>query len=218
MQMYPQQVHYANLMPYRQFISPVYVPPMAMPGYSSSAAYPHPSNANSYVLMPGGAAHLNANSLKYGVQQYKPVTAPTPTGFGTFPNPNGYAMPMPTPGGVGGAAGLEDSSRLKYKDSNLYVPNPQAETSELWMANPRDMAGMQSSPYYNVAGQSAYMPSHTGFNAAAAQSSHMQFPGVFHPPPQQSAMATHHANSAPGTQAGAYQQPQLGHLNWTTNF
>ncbi|MCI94989.1 dentin sialophosphoprotein-like, partial [Trifolium medium] len=33
-----------------------------------------------------------------------------------------------------------------------------------------------------------FMPSHTGhanFNAAAAQSSHMQFPGMYHTPPQQ---------------------------------
>lgn len=83
----------------------------------------------------------------------------------------------------------------------------------------------------------AYMASHTGhasFNAAAAaQSSHMQFPGMYHTPPQPGAMAAspHHlgpaignnvgvgvAAAAPGAQVGAYQQPQLGHLNWTTNF
>lgn len=122
-QMYPQVhlSHYANLMPYRQFLSPVYVPPMAMPGYSNSAPYPHPTNGNSYLLMPGGGSHLNANGLKYGVQQFKPVPAGSPTGFGNFANP-GYAMLAP--GVVGGASGLEDSSRVKYKD-NLYVPNPQ---------------------------------------------------------------------------------------------
>lgn len=122
-QMYPQVhlSHYANLMPYRQFLSPVYVPPMAVPGYSNSAPYPHPTNGN-YVLMPGGGSHLNANNLKYGVQQFKPVPAGNPTGFGNFANPAGYAMLAP--GVVGGASGLEDSSRVKYKD-NLYVPNPQ---------------------------------------------------------------------------------------------
>ena len=122
-QMYPQVhvSHYANMMPYRQYISPVYVPPMAVPGYSNNPAYPHMSNGNSYLLMPGGASHLNANSLKYGVQQFKPV-AGSPTGFGNFTNPAGYAMNTP---GVGGATGLEDSSRMKYKDGNLYVPNPQ---------------------------------------------------------------------------------------------
>ncbi|RZC01220.1 GBF-interacting protein 1-like isoform X2 [Glycine soja] len=237
-QMYPQVhvSHFANLMPYRQFLSPVYVPPMAMPGYSSNPPYPHPTNGSSYLLMPGGGSHLNANNLKYGVQQFKPVPAGSPTGFGNFANPTGYAMI--TPGVVGGATALEDSSRVKYKD-NLYVPNPQAETSEIWLQNPRDLPGMQSTPYYNMPGQTphaAYMPSHTGhasFNAAAAQSSHMQFPGMYHTPPQPAAMASPHhlgppaignnvgvgvAAAAPGAQVGAYQQPQLGHINWTTNF
>ncbi|KAL5579530.1 hypothetical protein UlMin_011972 [Ulmus minor] len=235
-QMYPQVhvSHFANLMPYRQFLSPVYVPPMAMPGYSSSAAYPHPSNGNSYLLMPGGSTHLNANSLKYGVQQFKPVPTGSQTGFGNFANPNGYAMNAP--GVVGGASGLEDSSRMKYNDGNIYVTNPQAETSEMWIPNPRELPGMQSTPYYNMPGQSphaAYLPSHTGhasFNAAAAQSSHMQFQGMYHPPPQPGAIANPHhlgpamggnvgvAAASPGAQVGAYQQPQLGHLNWTTNF
>ncbi|KAL4356177.1 hypothetical protein HN51_027551 [Arachis hypogaea] len=236
-QMYPQVhvSHFANLMPYRQFLSPVYVPPMAMPGYSSNPPYPHPTNGSSYLLMPGGNSHLNANSLKYGVQQFKPVPAGSPNGFGNFANPTGYAM-MP-PGVVGGATALEDSSRVKYKD-NLYVPNPQAETSEIWIQNPRELPGMQSAPYYNLPAQTphgAYMPSHTGhvsFNAAAAQSSHMQFPGMYHTPPQPTPMANPHhlgpamgnnvgvgvAPAAPGPQVGAYQQPQLGHLNWTTNF
>ncbi|TKY64289.1 dentin sialophosphoprotein isoform X1 [Spatholobus suberectus] len=237
-QMYPQVhvSHFANLMPYRQFLSPVYVPPMAMPGYSSNPPYPHPTNGSSYLLMPGGGSHLNANNLKYGVQQFKPVPAGSPTGFGNFANPTGYAMI--TPGVVGGATALEDSSRVKYKD-NLYVPNPQAETSEIWLQNPRDLPGMQSTPYYNLPGQTphaAYMPSHTGhasFNAAAAQSSHMQFPGMYHTPPQAAAIPSPHhlgppaignnvgvgvAAAAPGAQVGAYQQPQLGHINWTTNF
>lgn len=236
-QMYPQVhvSHFANLMPYRQFIPPLYVSPMAMPGYSSNPAYPHPSNGSSYLLMPGGSSHLNASSLKYGVQQFKPVPAGSPTGFGNFTNPNGY---INAPGVVGGATGLDDSSRLKYKDGNLYVPNPQAEASEIWIQNPRELPGMQSTPYYNMPGQSphgGYMPSHTGhasFNAAAAQSSHMQFPGIYHPPPQPAAIANPHhlgpamsgnvgvgvAAAAPGAQVGAYQQTQLGHLNWTTNF
>lgn len=238
-QMYPQfhVSHFANLMPYhRQFPPPVYVSPMAMPGYSSNPAYPHPSNGSSYLLMPGGSSHLNANSLKYGIQQFKPVPAGSPTGFGNFTNPTGYAINAP--GVVGGATGLDDSSRIKYKDGNLYVPNPQAEPSEIWIQNPRELPGMQSTPYYNMPGQSphgAYMPSHTGhasFNAAAAQSSHMQFPGMYHPPPQPGTLGNPHhlgppmggnvgvgvAAAAPGAQVGAYQQPQLGHLNWTTNF
>lgn len=234
-QMYPQLhvSHFANLMPYRQFLSPVYVPPMPVPGYSNSPAYPHPSNGSSYLLMPGNSSHLTSSGVKYGIQQFKPVPTGSPTGFGNFTNPTGYAIN--TPGVVGSAGGHDDSSRLKYKDS-LYVPNPQAETSEIWM-NPRDLPGLQSASYYNMPGQTphpAYLTSHSGhasFNAAA-QSSHMQFPGMYHPPPQPAPIASPHhlgpaiggnvgvgvAAPAPGAQVGAYQQPQLGHLNWTGNF
>ncbi|XVF27027.1 hypothetical protein REPUB_Repub14bG0071200 [Reevesia pubescens] len=235
-QMYPpvHLSHFTNLMPYRQFVSPIYLPQMAMPGYSSNPAYPHPSNGSSYLLMPGGSSHLNANGLKYGMQQFKPVPAGSPTGFGNFTNPSGYAINAP--GVVGNATGLEDSSRIKYKDGNIYVQNQQADTSDLWIQNPRELPSLQSAPYYNMPQTPhGYMPSHTGhasFNAAAAQSSHMQFSGLYHPPPQPTAMANPHhlgpamganvgvgvAAAAPGAQLGAYQQPQLGHLNWTTNF
>ncbi|PPR96204.1 hypothetical protein GOBAR_AA24461 [Gossypium barbadense] len=235
-QIYPQVhvPHYANLMPYRQFVSPIYLPQMAMPGYSSNPAFPHPSNGSSYLLMPGGSTHLGANGVKYGIQQFKPVPAGNPTGFGNFTSPSGYAINAP--GVVGSATGLEDSSRTKYKDGNIYVQNQQADTSDLWMQNPREVPSLQSAAYYNMPQTPhGYMPSHTGhasFNAAATQSTHMQFSGLYHPPPQPAAMANpHHLNpamganvgfgvapAAPGAQVGAYQQPQLGHLNWTTNF
>ncbi|CAI0419447.1 unnamed protein product, partial [Linum tenue] len=239
-QMYQQvhMPHFANMMPFRQFVSPVYLPQMAMAGYSSNAAaYAHPSNGSSYVLMPGGGSHLNTNGLKYGVQQFKTVPGSSPSAYGNFTSPTGYAMNAP--GVVGNGTGLEDPSRIKYKDGNLYVTNPQAETSEMWIQNPRDLPGMQSAAqYYNMTGQSphaaAYLPSHAGhasFNAAAAQSSHMQYPGLY-PSAQPAGMANPHhmgppvmgggvgvAQAAPGGQVGAYQQqPQLGHLNWTTNF
>ncbi|XAR67592.1 hypothetical protein NMG60_11002406 [Bertholletia excelsa] len=66
-QIYPQVhvSHFANLMPYRQFVSPVYVPPTQVPGYSSNPAYPHPANGSSYLLMQGGGSHLSANNLKW---------------------------------------------------------------------------------------------------------------------------------------------------------
>ncbi|CAH8292972.1 unnamed protein product [Eruca vesicaria subsp. sativa] len=238
-QMYPQvQVaHFPNLMPYRQFVSPVYVPQMPMAGYSGNpAAYAqHPSNGNSYVLMPGGGGSHpipGSNGVKYGIQQFKPV--PTPTGFGTYNNPNGYQMNSPNV--IGNAMGLEDPSRMKYKDGNIYVPNPQQpETSDIWMQNQRDLSSLQSPPYYNVAGQAphgAYIPSHTShpsFNAAA-QSPQMQFQGLFHPS-QPGAMANpHHMGPglggnvgvgvvpSPPSQLGAYQQSQHGHPNWGANF
>ncbi|XP_010685332.1 GBF-interacting protein 1-like isoform X2 [Beta vulgaris subsp. vulgaris] len=234
-QMYPQVhlSHFANVMPYRQFIPPLYVPPM-VPGFSGNPGYPHLSNGSSYVLMPGGSSHLPANSLKYGVQQFKPYPVGSPTGFGNMQNPNGYAINAP--GVVGGPTGLDDSSRIKYKDNNLYVPNPQAETSEVWIPNHRDLPGMQQNPYFNMQGQTAhpaaaYLQSHTGhasFNGAGvAQSSQMQFPGMY--PPQATGIPNAHhlgggnigvgvAPPAPGAQVGAYQQPQISHLNWTTNF
>ncbi|KAK7389653.1 hypothetical protein VNO78_24875 [Psophocarpus tetragonolobus] len=114
LQMYPQVhvSHFANLMPYRQFLSPVYVPPMAMPGYSSNPPYPHPTNGSSYLLMPGGGSHLNANNLKYGVQQFKPVLTRSPTRFGNLANPTGYAMI--TPGEVGGANALFGAKRRYF--------------------------------------------------------------------------------------------------------
>ncbi|KAF8096633.1 hypothetical protein N665_0305s0053 [Sinapis alba] len=230
-QMYPQvQVaHFPNLMPYRQFVSPVYVPQIPMPGYSGNpAAYAHPSNGSSYVLMPGGGgSHPGSNGVKYGIQQFKPVPTGGPTGFGTYNNPGGYQINSPNV--VGNAMGLEDPSRMKYKDGNIYVPNPQ---------NQRDLSSLQSPPYYNVAGQTphgAYLPSHTShpsFNAAAipAQSPQMQFQSLFHPP-QPGAMANpHHMGPglggnvgvgvvpSPPSQLGAYQQSQLGHPNWGANF
>ncbi|XP_022723268.1 uncharacterized protein LOC111280300 isoform X3 [Durio zibethinus] len=233
-QMYPQVhvSHFPNLMAYRQFVSPIYLPQMAMPGYSSNPAYPHPSNGSNYVLMPGGSSHLNANGLKYGIQQFKPLPAGS-HGFGNFTSPSGYAINAP--GVVGNATGLEDSSRIKYKDGNIYVQNQQADASDLWIQNPRELSGLQSAPYYNMPQTPhGYMQSHTGhasFSSAVPQSSHMQFSGLYHPP-QPAAMANPHhlgpaiganvgvgvASAASVAQVGAYQQPQLGHLNWTTNF
>ncbi|KAG7600558.1 UBA-like superfamily [Arabidopsis suecica] len=223
-QMYPQVhvSHFPNGMPYRQFLSPVYVPQMPMQGYSSNpAAYAHPSNGNSYVLMPGGSSHPSANGLKYGIQPFKQVSTGGPTGFGTFNKPNV----------VGNAPGYEDSSRTKYKDVNVYVPNPQAETSEIWMQNPRDLSGLQSPPYYNMAGQTPHGAYLSSFNSAPVQSSHMQFQGVFHSPQPGPMANAHHmglglggnaglgvAPSPSPVQVGAYQQPQLGHLNWPANF
>ncbi|OVA08912.1 Protein of unknown function DUF1296 [Macleaya cordata] len=237
-QLYPQVhlSHYPNFMPYRQILSPVYVPPMAVPGYSSNPAYPHPPNGSSYLLMPGSSSHLAAGGLKYGTSQFKPIPAGSPTGFGSFANPAGY--PINAQGTVGGASGLEDSTRIKYKDGSLYIPNPQAETSEIWIQTPRELPGMQSAPYFNIPGQAphgAYLQSHTGhasFNGATAQSAHVQFPGLYHPTPQPTAIGNPHhmvpgmggnvgvgvAAAAPGAQVGPYQQPQMGHLNWTTNF
>lgn len=247
--MYPQMhiPHFPNFIPYRHMISPFYVPPpMAMPNYSSNPAYPHPSNGSSYLLMPGGSSPITAGGMKYAPSQYKPVPAGSPTAYGNYTNPTGFAIT--NPGTVGGANGLEDATRIKYKDNNLYVPNPQAETSDIWIQTQRELPSMQSAPYYNLGGQAphpaaaAFIPAahagHSSFNAAAAaaaQSSHMQYPGLYHPPASPAPIAgPHHlvhqpglggnisgvglAGAAPGPQVGAYQQPQLSHLNWPASF
>ncbi|XP_008797669.2 uncharacterized protein LOC103712805 isoform X1 [Phoenix dactylifera] len=243
-QLYPQVhiSHFPNFMPYRHVFSPVYVPPMAMPNYSSNAAYPHPPNGSNYLVMPGGNSHITASGMKYATSQYKPVPAGSPNAYGSYTNPSGFTMSAP--GTVGSTSGLDEASRIKYKDNSSYVPNPQAETSDIWIQTPRDLPNLQSAPFYNLSGQAAaphaaYLPTHAGhasFNAAA-QTSHVQYPGMYHSPQPASmaSIASPHplvhqqmqpglggnvgvGVAAPGAQVGTYQQPQLGHLGWTANF
>ncbi|XP_072978932.1 uncharacterized protein [Typha angustifolia] len=238
-QLYPQVhiSHYPNFMPYRHIFSPVYVPPMALPNYSANPAYPHPSNGNNYVIMPGGSSQLTAGGMKYTTSQYKSVPPGSTAGYGNYTNPAGFTINPP--GTIGGAPSIEDVTRIKYKDNSLYVPNPQAETSDIWIQTPRELPSLQASPYYNLPGQTphaAFMPthpSHPSFNATA-QSSHVHYGSLYHPP-QATPIGSPHplvpqqapppmggsigvGVAAPGPQLGAYQQPQLGHLNWTTNF
>ncbi|KAJ0988464.1 hypothetical protein J5N97_006820 [Dioscorea zingiberensis] len=192
-QMYPQVhvSHLPNFVPYRHVYSPVYASPMAMPNYTGNPTYPHPSNANSYLLMPGGTSHINSAAVKYANSQFKPV----PTGYGNFTNPAGYTMA--TPGSIGNATVLDDSTRIKYKDNNLYTSNPQAETQDIWIQTPQELPGLQSTPYYNLTGQApqpAFLPTHAGHApfSPTAQSPHLQFPGLYHTPQQPSIANPHH--------------------------
>ncbi|XP_042378776.1 uncharacterized protein LOC121971528 isoform X2 [Zingiber officinale] len=240
-QMYPQvhMPHYPNFVPYRHIFSPIYVPPIAMPNYSSNPPYPHPSNGNNFVLMPGGSSQISPDTMKYALPQYKPLPTGSPTAYTSYSN---SAFSISSPVAVGSTTGIEDFSRVKYKDSSLYVLNQQAETSDLWIQTPRDVPNLPSAPYYNLPAQSphaAFMPGahagHASFSAAA-QIPHVQYPGLYHPT-QPASIATphqllHHQVSpaigggvgvglaAPGPQVGTYQQSQLGlgHLNWTGNF
>lgn len=91
---------------------------------------------------------------------------------------------------------------------------------------------MQSASYYNMAGQvpphaaATYLPSHTGHHAAsfnAAQSSHMQFPGLYHPQQPAAIASPHHLAQAMGGGnlgvAAATPGAQLGpYTTWTGNF
>lgn len=243
-QIYPQLhlPHYPNFMPYRHILSPVYVPPMPLPSYSSNPAYAHPSTSNSYFLMPGGSSHLPTGGMKYAPSQYKPLPAGSSTVYGNYSSPAAFAIGTPSP--IGGATGLEDMMRIKYKDNNLYVPNQQVEPSDMWMQTPRELPSLQSLPYYNLSGHTAHPAAfvsahaaaaaaasgHASFNAVAAtaQPSPMHYPGMYHPQQQASIAAPHHlvhqqvppsvGLAAGGPQVGAFQQSQLGRLKWTANF
>ncbi|RRT53130.1 hypothetical protein B296_00012861, partial [Ensete ventricosum] len=243
-QMYPQVhiPHYPNFVPYRHIFSPVYVPPIALPNYSSNPAYPHPSNGNNYLMMPGGSSQIPAASMKYAAAQYKPVPGGSPTAYASYNNSAGFTIS--SPGAVGSTAGPDDITRIKYKDHGLYMPNQQAETSDIWIQTQREHPSLQSAPYYNLSGQAphaAFLAPHAGHGSfgPAAQISHVQYPGLYHPnQPASMAASPHqlvHHNVAPaigggvgvgvaapgpgpGPQVGTYQQPQVGHLNWSTNF
>ncbi|CAL9748492.1 unnamed protein product [Musa acuminata subsp. burmannicoides] len=242
-QMYPQVhiPHYPNFVPYRHIFSPVYVPPIALPNYSSNPAYPHPSNGNNYLMMPGGSSQIPAASMKYAAAQYKPVPGGSPTAYASYNNSAGFTISPP--GAVGSTAGPDDITRIKYKDHGLYMPNQQAETSDIWIQTQREHPSLQSAPYYNLSGQAphaAFLPAHAGHGSfgPAAQISHVQYPGLYHPSQPASMASPHqlvHHNVAPaigggvgvgvaapgpgpGPQVGTYQQPQVGHLNWTANF
>ncbi|KAF9607970.1 hypothetical protein IFM89_003890 [Coptis chinensis] len=91
--------HVANSIPtssvsmlQQQPIPNFYVPPMGVPGYSNNPAYPHPSNGNGYLVMPGGSSHVAPGGLKYGPSQYKPIPTGTPIGFGSYSNLAGYTL------------------------------------------------------------------------------------------------------------------------------
>ncbi|KAK3128649.1 hypothetical protein QOZ80_6BG0464730 [Eleusine coracana subsp. coracana] len=234
-QMYPPMhvQHYPNFMPYRQLYSPFYCPPMPMPNYPN---VPYPSNGNNYLQMPGGGSHLTAGGMKYGVSQYKPVPAGNPSGYGNYTHPAGFTIS--SPGVIGAAVGVDDVNRMKYKDNNIYASTPQVETSDIWIQTPREIPTMQCPPYYNLSGQAtpgAFMPNpaNASFNATA-QSSHPQFPGLYHPQQPPSIVSPHpmvHQQvpsaigpnvgvgvAAPAPQVGAYQQSQLGHMNWRPSF
>jgi len=104
---------------------------------------------------------------------------------------------------------------------------------------------MPSAPFYNMVGQpvsphAAYLPPHSGhtaFNPAPSHPAHLQYPGfahALHPtsmtmvqnpqamvhqpgaPPLAGNLGLDMAAMVPGSQVGAFQQNQLGHLGWTT--
>jgi hypothetical protein len=125
-QMFPQQFQvsqYPNFFPYRHVYSPHYAPPMVVPNYPSSPAFPQLPHASNYLVMPNGTSQLAANGMKYGIsRQYKQVFPGTPAGYGSYANNNGYTV---NTGVIGSTGHVEDVSMSKYKDTNLYTPNLQ---------------------------------------------------------------------------------------------
>ncbi|CAL0308899.1 unnamed protein product [Lupinus luteus] len=189
-----------GLLSHQKFLSPNFFPSANMPGYSSNPPYYHPANGNNYLTMPEGSSHPNANGLKYGVQQFKPVPFGGPTGFHNFTN---FTNP-----------------NLQADTSNTWIQNPM----ELGMQSSHPYFPARQTPH------AARIPSlnanASSFNAAtaaaatSAQSSHMQFHHAPHhlgPPSLANSIGV---EAAPGSQFGAYQahQPQMGHQNWTTFF
>jgi hypothetical protein len=109
----------------------------------------------------------------------------------------------------------------------------------------RESPNMPSAPFYNMVGQpvsphAAYLPPHSGhttFNPAPSHPARLQYPGfahALHPtsmtmvqnpqamvhqsgaPPLAGNIGLDMAAMVPGSQVGAFQQNQLGHLGWTT--
>ncbi|KQK21306.1 uncharacterized protein LOC100821170 isoform X2 [Brachypodium distachyon] len=244
-QMYQQvQVpQYPSFLPYRHVFSPYYVPPVAVPNYSSNPSFPQLPHASNYLVMPNGASH-EIGSMKFGTpHQYKQVFPGSPAGYGSYANQSGYPVSNCI---IGSTGAVEDASMSKYKDNNnMYTPNQQAETTDLWIQAHRDIPSMPTTPFYNMMGRpmsphTAYLPAHNGhapFNPAP-HPAHLQFPGLPHPlqptsmtmvqNPQSmvhqpagnmgidmAAMAPGaQAGAFPGAQVGAFQQNQLGHLGW----
>ncbi|RLN38982.1 uncharacterized protein C2845_PM01G17810 [Panicum miliaceum] len=243
-QMYPEQFQvqqYPNFLPYRHVYSAQYGSAMVVPNYSNIPAYPQLPHANSYLVMPNGASQLAVNGMKYGSpHQYKQVFQGTPAGYGGYANHNGYPV---SNGVIGSTGAIEDANMNIYKDNSIYAPNPQAETADLYVQGQREIPNMPSAPFYNMVGQpmsphSAYLPphnSHPSFSPAPPHPVHMQYPGfphALHPtsmtmvqnpqamvhqpgaPPLPGNLGLDMAVMVPGSQVGAFQQNQLGHLGW----
>ncbi|CAL4914867.1 unnamed protein product [Urochloa decumbens] len=243
-QMYPQQFQvqqYPNFLPYRHVYSAQYGSQVVVPNYSSNPAFPQLPHSSNYLVMPNGASQVAANGMKYGSShQYKQVFQGTPAGYGGYANHNGYPI---SNGVVGSTGAIEDANMNKYKDNSLYAPNPQAETADLWVQGQREIPNMPPAPFYNMVGQpmsphAAYLPPHNGhpsFSPAPPHPAHLQYPGfphAMHPtsmtmmqnpqamvhqpgaPPLAGNLGLDMAAMAPGSQVGAFQQNQLGHLGW----
>lgn len=83
--------------------------------------------------MPNGASQLAVNGMKYGSpHQYKQVFQGTPAGYGGYANHNGYPV---SNGVIGSTGAIEDANMNKYKDNNLYAPNPQVLRNLFWTIN-----------------------------------------------------------------------------------
>ncbi|CAM0873296.1 unnamed protein product [Alopecurus aequalis] len=225
-----QVPQYPNFLPYRHVFAPYYAPPVAVPNYSSNPAFPQLPHASSYLVMPNAASH-EIGSLKYGPpHQYKQMFPGSPAGYGSYANQNGY----PVSNGIIGSAGtVADVGMSKYKDTNIYGANQQAETADMWIQPHRDIPNMPPTPFYNMMGQpmsphTAYLPAHNGHApfSPAPHPAHLQYPGMPHPlqPTSMTMLQSpqsmvHHQGGnigidmtaiAPGSQVGAFPGAQVG--------
>ncbi|XP_024384604.1 uncharacterized protein [Physcomitrium patens] len=252
-QVVPQQalpMHYSQPPsgPFGNYVSYQYMPasyPYLQPPYphhvynSSSTAYAQPPAGSTYTPPSAASSYPagGATAVKFPMPQYKPGAAagnaphPAPAvGYGGYTTtPSGYASsPAVT---VGNASGYEDMNTSRYKDSTLYIPSQQGDSSTVWIqaAMPRDIgpsAAMQTSLYYSLAGQGQ----HSGY-AHSQQPTHghahpnAAYTNLYHPsqtgpaPSHQMLQQPQGMGGAGGnSQAGAYQQqPQRAQQSWNNS-
>lgn len=239
---YPAQPAGVAISPYAtnifgyQYVPPTYAYMHApyQHSFMGNNGYPQLPAGSSYAPAAGGTyPPAGAAPVKYPLPQFKPGIAAgnaphaaIAAGYGSFATgPSGFAAVNPTVT-AGSGSSYDDMIGPQYKESNLYIPSQQGEGSALWVHAPlsRDDSGMQTNSYYSLHGQGQ----HAGYTHAQPAHAHPATPYANLYQLSQSAPgpSTHQLLQQPqalgsvgaGSQAVAYQQPQRGQLNWTSNY
>ncbi|KAK9152356.1 hypothetical protein Syun_010665 [Stephania yunnanensis] len=149
--------HYPpNFLPYSQYFSPLYGPPVHH--FLSNTAFPQQPPSGSIYPPPTAAA---ATGIKYPISQYKPGNTGSsthvamPTGYATYgSSPAGFG---PSPAvTTGNSTGNEDLSASQYKDNNVYISGQQSEGSTVWVPS-REISAFQTSSFYNLSPQGQHV-------------------------------------------------------------
>ncbi|KAK8644035.1 hypothetical protein V6N13_013308 [Hibiscus sabdariffa] len=226
----PQAVHlFRQPFPPNYFPYPHYLPPFymhAMHQYLNLTGLPQQLPAGNLYMPPGAAAP----GVKFPLPQFKPGTNggnpahfTIPSGYGPLTPPVGFNLSVPSVTS-GSSSGKEDLTASQLKENHIYTTGPLTEGSAIWMAAPgQDLSNLPVNPLYNVSLHGQQLPfslAQVGHDAGVAlyQSSQTTAPPNVNTLLQQSqAMAVAAAETAVPA-SGAYQQPQLGQINWNTNY